>query len=94
MDGTIITSSPSNSINFPNSITFKITASDSSSNIVSADLVVDLQNNNGPETHVVAFGAPQHTIRPVFQENTTGNNFVPPGATITYYWRFDDAAGT
>jgi hypothetical protein len=55
--------------------------------------VIDLQNNNGPETHVVSYGAPQRTIRLSYQESTTGDNFVPPGTSITYFWRFADAAG-
>ena len=86
--------SQSTLVNFPNLITFSVSARDSGSNIVSAEIIIDLQNNDGPTTSEVPVGAPARSVTLTYRESTTGDNFVPPGATITYFWRFADSAGT
>jgi Peptidase MA superfamily len=91
---TITITSQSTSLNFPNSITFNVSARDTSSAIVSAEIVVDLQSFNGPETHVIPLRAPQRNVQLRWKEDTSGSNFVTPGTTIDYFWRFADSAGT
>lgn len=93
-DSSITITSQSTSTNFPSSITFNVSARDSSSPIVSAEVVVDLSNYNGPETHQVPLGTPQRSVTLKYIENTSGDNFISPGTTINYYWRFADSAGT
>ncbi len=93
-DSSITITSQSTSTYFPNSITFNVSARDSSSPIVSAEIVVDLLNYNGPETHQVPLGTPQRSVTLKYNENTSGDNFIPPGTTIHYFWRFADSAGT
>lgn len=86
--------SQSTTINFPSSIIFRVSATDSSSTFASAEIVVDLQNYNGPETHQIAISAHQRSVSLTWNQGTTGNDFVTPGASINYYWRFTDSAGT
>ena len=90
----ITITSQSTSTKFPNSITFNVSARDSSSPIVSAEIVVDLQNYNGPETHQVPLGITQRSVTLSYKADTSGDNFIPPGTTVNYYWRFADSAGT
>jgi lipopolysaccharide export system protein LptA len=89
----IAITSQSTSVNFPNLITFNVSARDTSSNIVSAEIIVDLQNNSGPSTNNVPIGAPGRSVNLSYQESTTDQNFIPPGDTVTYFWRFADSAG-
>lgn len=78
---------------FPTSITFNAGASDPSSPIVSAQIVIDLRDNNGFTPHDVPLAAPLHNVKLSFVENTSGANFIPPGVTVMYYWHLTDSAG-
>src|ERR1700740_874054 len=58
----ITITSQSTTTNFPNPTPFHGGARDSGSPIVSAEIVVDLQNYNGPEMHQVPLGTPQRSV--------------------------------
>ncbi|HEU0003636.1 MAG TPA: peptidase MA family metallohydrolase [Ktedonobacteraceae bacterium] len=89
----ITITSQSNSVHFPDSITFNATASDASSTFVSAAIVVNIHNSAGPESHPLTIGNSLRTLRLTWKESTSGDNFLPPGSTVYYYWRFTDKAG-
>src|SRR5579864_4012048 len=93
-DSSISITAQSTSVNFPNSITFNVSATDSNSNITTAEIIINLQSFSGPETDQVKISAPQRSIKLQWIEKTTGDNFVPPGTDINYFWRFTDSAGT
>ena len=89
----ITITSQSTADSFPDSLTFNVTASDPSSNIVSAYIMVDLSSYSGPETHGFPINTPRHTLSLQWKESTTGNSFIPPGTIVTYFWHFTDASG-
>jgi hypothetical protein len=89
----ITITSQSTADSFPDSLTFNATASDPSSNIVSASIMVNLGSYSGPENHDLTISSPGHTLSLQWKENTTGNNFVPPGTIVYYFWHFTDASG-
>src|ERR1700730_14056767 len=89
----ITITSQTNSVHFPDSITFNVSASDASSTFVAAAIVVDIHGNGGPETHPLSIANAARTVRLTWNENTRGNNFLPPNSTVDYFWRFTDKAG-
>ncbi|HLX55426.1 MAG TPA: peptidase MA family metallohydrolase [Ktedonobacteraceae bacterium] len=89
----ITITSQSNSVQFPDAITFNVSASDAASTFVSATIVVDLYGAQGAETHALPITGSLHTLRLTWKENTTGNSFLPPGSPVNYYWQFSDKAG-
>lgn len=88
----ITITSHSNSVHFPDSITFNASASDANSTFVSAKIVVNLHSDAGPETHPLPIANSLHTLHLTWKESTSGNNFLPPGSVVFYYWRFTDKA--
>ena len=85
--------SQSNAVNFPSAITFNVSARDASSTFISATIVVNLHGNQGPETHALPVTGSLHTLNLTWKESTSGNNFLPPGSSVNYYWQFADKAG-
>ncbi len=91
--GPITITSNSTADNFPDSLTFNVSAKDTSSNFASASLVLNLQSYSGPETHNFTISTPLHIISLSWKESTSGNNFIPPGTDVSYFWHFTDLAG-
>ena len=80
-------------VHFPNSIAFTVSASDADSAFVDASIIVNIHSNAGAESHPVAFSGSPRSLRLTWTQDTSGNNFVPAGTAIYYYWRFSDTAG-
>lgn len=83
------------SVAFPKSIDFRLSAVDSSRNIVQAALYIasdDLTNSIPNTPHNATF---QHarTITIDYYDDISGNNFITPGTPMQYYWILQDSAG-
>src|ERR1051326_2782292 len=79
-------------VHFPNSIIFNVSASDANSTFVDASITVNI-HTAGAESHPRPVASSRHTLNLTWTQDTTGNNFMPPGSTIYYFWRFSDKAG-
>ncbi|HEY6541749.1 MAG TPA: peptidase MA family metallohydrolase, partial [Ktedonobacteraceae bacterium] len=80
-------------VHFPNSITFTASASDADSTFVDASITVNIHTDAGVESHPQSISGSPRTLRLSWTQDTSGNNFMPAGSTIYYFWRFSDAAG-
>ena len=89
----ITITSQTNSVHFPNSITFNVNASDRTSTIVSATFVVNIHSFEGTEAHKIPITTPLHIVSLRWQEDTSGSKFIPPGTMVYYHWEFADKAG-
>src|SRR5258708_13895583 len=87
----------SQAVNFPNSINFDITVTDTSSNITTATIFLSyyphgISAGSTDLHHDVPIGHPARTITLHDSEDTSGSGFVLPGPPIAYYWQFQDTA--
>ena len=83
------------SLAFPKSIEFRLSAVDSSSYIVQAALYIasDDPSNSVPNaSHAVTFRQAK-TIALDYRDDISGNNFITPGTPMHYYWILQDSAG-
>ena len=83
------------SISFPKSIDFRMSAMDSSSNITQATLNVAGDN---PASSVPSTSSPMNfkaarTISVDYRDDISGTNFITPGTPMQYYWVLKDSAG-
>ena len=87
----------SQTVHFPDSVDFSMTANDTSSTITSATLYISIQvggiygGSEGGEQHTVTV-QPAKTVRVSYSEDLTGSSFVRPGTPISYYWVVQDSA--
>lgn len=88
----ITITSQSYSVHFPDSITFNVSANDANSTFVDASIIVNI-HSAGAESHPQNIPDARRTLRLSFTLDMSGNNFMPAGSTIYYYWRFTDKAG-
>lgn len=80
--------------NFPDSLTFRITASSTAGDIVSADLYYSFDGFISSPSHTreqVEFD-PAEQVDLEFEWDTVGLT-TPPSMPISYYWRIRDSAG-
>ncbi len=90
----ITITSETDTVHFPQSIDFQMSAQDSNAIINKAIIYIQY----GPDSigtsaqHVVSI-TPGHTISATWVEKTTGDNFVPPGTPVSYSWVLSDSAG-
>ncbi len=89
----ITITSQSYSVHFPDSITFKASVSDANSTFVAASIVVNIHSSAGVESHPLPIAASLRALRLTWKQDTSGNNFMPAGSAIYYFWRFTDKAG-
>jgi len=89
----ITITSQTNSVHFPDSIAFTVSANDANSTFVAATIVVNIHSNGGPESHSLPVPNAARIVRLTWNESTSGNNFLPPNSTVYYFWRFTDKAG-
>ncbi len=89
----ITITSQSYSVHFPDSITFNVSASDANSTFVSASIIVNIHSSAGVESHPLSVANSLRTLRLTWKQDTSGNNFMPAGSAVYYYWRFTDQAG-
>jgi hypothetical protein len=87
--------SQTDSVAFPKSIDFRISAIDSSSNIVQAMVYVasdDATHSIQNTPYTVPFRHAR-TISIDYRDDISGNNFITPGTPMQYYWLLQDSAG-
>ena len=80
-------------VHFPNSIIFNVTASDANSTFVDASITVNIHSNAAVELHPVAFSGSRRTLPLSYRQDISGNNFMPAGSIVYYFWHFTDNAG-
>src|SRR5258708_35828795 len=80
------------SVHFPDYIDLSVSATDPVSTIDEANLVIFLSENSPQVLHSAPISRGGHTISTSWRENTSGDNFVPPGSRVSYYWEFSDSA--
>ncbi len=83
------------SVAFPKSVDFRISAVDSSSTIVQAMVYVasdDATHSIQNTPYAVTFRHAK-TISIDYRDDISGNNFITPGTPMQYYWLLQDSAG-
>lgn len=92
----ITVTSQTDTIHFPNYIDFEISAKDASNTITGATISIafnvpgyrqQLLHNTVPIDH------PTQTVTLSWRQNTSGNNFYPPGTPVSYNWQLQDSGG-
>jgi hypothetical protein len=88
--------SETDTMHFPDSIDFHLSAVDANSPITEAIIYINYDYYSGsfPSQHVITLNKPQDSISVDWQESTTGNNFLTPGTNVQYYWVLQDSTGT
>lgn len=88
----ITITSQTNTVHFPGSIDFTMTANDRDLAITQATLFITFKDTPGavPEQDNVAISHPAKSITLRWHENTGGNNFHSPGTPVEYYWELQD----
>lgn len=89
----ITITSRADTVNFPDSIDFKASASDPVSTITKANIIIDFSVGGGPESHAVSVSKPGNAISISWHEDTTGSHFFPAGTQVDYFWQFWDSMG-
>src|SRR6185437_11164534 len=74
-------------IHFPDYIDFTINASDATSTIAKATISITFgpQQDQEQNSGTVNAKPPGHSVRLQFKEDTTGDQFHPPGTPVSYY---------
>lgn len=91
---TITITSQNHTIAFPNSITFQMSATDTTSNIINATLSLKFGENGLLEQRSVPVPTPAQHVALRWQEDTTKNtSFTPTGTNIYYIWKLQDSVG-
>ncbi len=88
----ITVTSQTETVTFPKSIDFQVSATDSSSPIHKALLTLDFIPD-GMEQHWVTVSNPAQMLTLHWHEDTSGNDFNPSGTQIKYHWDFVDGTG-
>lgn len=91
----ITITSQTDTIHFPQSLDFQMSARDGTSTITKA--IIYIQYGYSVDgtfpTQRVAKLTPGHTVTVDWHENTTGTNFLPAGTSVSYYWLLYDNNG-
>jgi hypothetical protein len=88
----ITVTSQTETVTFPRSIDFQVSATDSSSPIREALLTI-IFFPVGAEQHQVTVNNPAQMLTLHWHEDTSGNDFNPAGTQISYHWDFVDETG-
>lgn len=88
----ITVTSQTDTLNFPKSIDFQMSAHDASSTITQATIYIMYGARGYQEFHTVNATPPTGTVTLRWHEEITSSNFAPPGTPISYYWRVQDSA--
>ncbi len=88
--------SETDTISFPNAITFQLKAQDTSSPITQAIISVttDVEGSTSSTVENVPIAQAATTVSLHWQMATTGYNFLLPGSQVTYNWQLQDNSGT
>ena len=89
----ITVTSQTDTISFPKSIDFQMSATDRSGNITKGTIFI--KNSNTPYSMplVVPVTTPAQSVTLNSHEDISGANFASPGTQITYYWQLQDTQG-
>jgi hypothetical protein len=92
----ITVTAESDSIHFPNSIDFQVSATDSAAPITTATIYITYDADAGaaPESHTITITPHARTITTQWHEDTSSSNFQLPGTPVQYYWFIQDSAGS
>nr|BBH94581.1 hypothetical protein KTA_27800 [Thermogemmatispora argillosa] len=80
----------SQSVHFPDYIDFQLSAVDSLAPIVSAAIHISIPMFGFDDTETVSVNKSKN-ITVDWRMNTSGDNYVLPGTSITYYWELTDS---
>jgi hypothetical protein len=88
--------SETDTISFPNAITFQLKAQDTSSPITQAIISVttNVEGSTSSTVENVPIAQAATTVSLHWQMATTGYNFLIPGSQVTYNWQLQDSSGT
>lgn len=94
----ITVTSRSQTVDFPKSLDFFITASSTSGNITQATINIayvlgGIYGGSQSENHNVPVSQVGHTVTLHDHEDLTGGAFVTPGTPVVYNWTLQDSAG-
>lgn len=89
----ITITSQSDTVSFPKSIDFQVSATDSSANITMGTVYVKDSYTTYSTPHIVNVTNLAHTVTLHSYDDISGNNFASPGTQITYYWVLQDSQG-
>ncbi len=89
----ITVSSQTDTVSFPTSIDFQVSATDTSGNITKGIVFIKGSNTVSSTPHIVNVATPAHRVTLQSYEDISGANFTSPGTQITYYWQLQDAQG-
>jgi Peptidase MA superfamily len=89
----ISVTSQSNTVTFPKSIDFQVSATDTSGTITTGTVFIKDSNTTYSTPHSVTVTNPAHTLTLHSYDDISGTNFASPGTLITYYWQLQDGQG-
>ncbi len=92
----ITVTSETNTIHFPNYIDFEMSAQDASNAITRATISItfNVPGYRQPLLHnTVPIDHPARTVTLRWRQDTSGNNFYPPGTPVSYNWQLQDSGG-
>src|SRR5450432_1619037 len=89
----ITVTSQTDTVTFPKSIDFQVSATDLSSTITNGTVFIKDSNTPYNTPHIVNIAAPAHTITLHSNEDISGTDFTSPGTEVSYYWQLQDAQG-
>ncbi|HEY5004429.1 MAG TPA: peptidase MA family metallohydrolase [Ktedonobacteraceae bacterium] len=89
----ITVTSQTDTVTFPKSIDFQVSATDLSSTITNGTVFIKDSNTPYNTPHIVNIAAPAHTITLHSDEDISGTDFTSPGTEVSYYWQLQDAQG-
>lgn len=93
---TITITSQTSSLHFPTAIDFQMSVVDTGGTITGASifLILGTQQTSFQEQHTISAKHPASAVTLSWHEDTSKReNFVPPGATVSYYWQVQDSTG-
>ena len=89
----ITVTSQTDTVSFPKSIDFQVSATDTSGSITKGTVFIKGGNTASGASRVVNVATPAHTVTLHGYEDISGANFTSPGTQITYYWQLQDTQG-
>jgi len=93
----ITVTAESDTVHFPNSIDFQVSATDTAAPITQAIIYITFSDstNTFPEQHTIIISPASRVISTRWHEDTSNNNdFQLPGTPVQYHWVIQDSAGS
>jgi len=92
----ITVTSQIDTVHFPQYINFDLSAQDTSGNITHANITIIFSvpgYRQQENDRSVPIAHPAHSITLHWREDTSGDNFYPPGTKVNYTWQLQDITG-